>query len=450
MVETSPIRGRLLRVTGVALLCALMSCSARQLGNKELDQDARAYLKLAVALGQRDADSQDYYYGPAPLVADTLAHPPSLQEIDRSAVALMERVKKERPADEEQQARRSFLAGQLQALASRAQLLGGAVESFDAETQGAFGVTVPASYNQAKIDATQSELEKLLPGKGPLAERYQSFEGRFLVPPADVKMVLTAAIEGCRKETAAHLALPAGEKIRVEYVSNRPWSGYSWYKGNYQSVVQINRDFAMTVDGALQLACHETYPGHHTYNMLREAEMVRGKGRIEYTVQPTYSPQSLISESMATIAAEVAFPEEKRLRFEREVLFPLAGLDGKTAQLYLHIEGLVDALHPTEPVIARHYLDGTLEFERAGEQLTSAALMTHPEPALKYMNEYRSYVATYTYGRDLATEWIQQHSQPNEESRWNAYKELMMQDASALCARVDATKCMDNSRAGGV
>jgi len=48
---------------------------------------------------------------------------------------------------------------------------------------------------------------------------------------------------------------------------------------------------------------------------------------VEFSIYPLFSPQSLISEGSANFGREVAFSLDERLAFERDVLFPLAGLD---------------------------------------------------------------------------------------------------------------------------
>ena len=51
---------------------------------------------------------------------------------------------------------------------------------------------------------------------------------------------------------------------------------YNWYKGNLRSVIQVNTDLPLAVDRAIDLACHEGYPGHHVYNALLEQRLVKG------------------------------------------------------------------------------------------------------------------------------------------------------------------------------
>jgi hypothetical protein len=207
-------------------------------------------------------------------------------------------------------------------------------------------------------------------------------------------------------------------------------------------------DFALTVDRVLNLACHEAYPGHHTYNSLRDVNLVQAKGFKEYWVQPTYSPQTMLSESMATLALDVAFPGTKRLAFERDVLFPIAGLDGKNAALYMKVESLVDNLHIVEPIVARDYIDGRLEFERAGKELEDNALMAHPEAALKYINEYRSYVTTYTYGRDLVEAELTRHGNQDSNSRWKIYASWILEDPKIFGMKAPAVQT-SSSHVGG-
>ena len=47
-----------------------------------------------------------------------------------------------------------------------------------------------------------------------------------------------AILDACRERTLAHLELPADESFTVEYVTDKTWSGYNWYQGDYQSLIQ--------------------------------------------------------------------------------------------------------------------------------------------------------------------------------------------------------------------
>src|SRR5690606_403409 len=108
------------------------------------------------------------------------------------------------------------------------------------------------------------------------------------------------------------------ESFQVEYVTDKPWSGYNWFQGDAHSLIQVNTDLPIFIDRAVELGCHEGYPGHHVYNALLENELVRERGWMEYSVYPLFSPASLIAEGSANYGVKLAFPGDERLAFERD------------------------------------------------------------------------------------------------------------------------------------
>src|SRR4051794_2177632 len=151
-----------------------------------------------------------------------------------------------------------------------------------------------------------------------------------------------------------------GEKFTVEYVTNKSWSGYNWYQGGFRSLIQVNTDLPIYIDRAVDLACHEGYPGHHVYNALLEQHLVRDRGWVEFTIYPLFSPQSLIAEGTANYGIDVAFPGDARIAFERDVLFPIAGLDPSQASAYAQLRTLVDRVSYAGNEAARRYLNGEI------------------------------------------------------------------------------------------
>jgi hypothetical protein len=333
--------------------------------------------------------------------------------------------------DEREENRQRFLAGQLRAIVARTSVLLGVHHSFDDESEALFGIR-PAPVDLAAAKEVRLRIARRLSGNKRLADRFDDFDSKFMIPPAKLPDVMARALEACRGQTLAHMRLPPGEHVTLEYVSDKPWSAYSFYRGNYQSVIQVNADFRLTVDRALGLACHEGYPGHHVFNSLTEERLVRRGKRIEFFAQPTFSPQSFISEAAASVAPELAFSAAEKLRLEEDVLFPAAGLpknslNNRLAADYIETEDLVDALHPEELSIARDYLDENLEFVRAAFALENRVLMTHSEATLRYLNEYRTYVVTYTAGRDLLDRWMDARAggPGNSDARWAALRQLI-------------------------
>ena len=165
------------------------------------------------------------------------------------------------------------------------------------------------------------DLERRLPGKGPLIDRVDAFRQQFVIPRDRLGTVFDLAIAECRRRTLPHIELPATESFTVEYVTGKSWSGYNWYQGNYRSVIQVNTDLPIYIDRAIDLACHEGYPGHHVYNALLEKNLMRERGWPEFSIYALFSPQSLIAEGTANYGIEVAFPDERapRVRARRAV-----------------------------------------------------------------------------------------------------------------------------------
>src|SRR5262249_56547644 len=233
--------------------------------------------------------------------------------------------------------------------------------------------------------------------------RYDAWRRGSVPPREKLEAVSKAAIGACRERTLKHVTLPPQESFTVEYVTNKSWSGYNWYKGKFTSLIQVNTDLPIYIDRAIDLACHEGYPGHHVYNALLEQHLVKERGWIEFTVYPLFTPQSLIAEGTANFGIEVAFPGDERLTFERDVLFPLAGLDASQAARYARVRSLVDRLSYAGNEAARKYLNGEIDRAAAAAWLTRYA-MSSPKAAeqrTRFFDTYRSYVINYNLGKDL-------------------------------------------------
>jgi hypothetical protein len=315
---------------------------------------------------------------------------------------------------------------QLGAMAARARMLGGERLSFDQEAQALYDVR-PPQFETGHFDSLLARLDSLLPGRAPLAERYQRFRDRLMIPATLVDTIFKTAIAACRARTLAHLALPQGERFDLEYVKDTPWNAYNWYKGGYRSVIQVNLDFPIPLDRAVDLACHEGYPGHHAYNVLLEKNLVRDRGWVEFSVYPLFSPQSLIAEGSANYGIAMAFPGAERAAFERERLFPLAGLDPARAEEYYRVQALVDRLSYAGNEAARRYLDGEIDAAAAAAWLTRYALM---EPAraqqrVRFIDKYRSYVINYNLGRDLVAAYVEREGGADPGRRWRVFAELL-------------------------
>ena len=395
-----------------------------------MNRIADSYVKLVLAVGQHDADYVDAFYGPPEWRTAAEKEKRPLAEIRKEAESLIAEIEA-LPAssgDELVRLRHQYLLRQLQALAARVSMLSGTRLTFDEESKALYDAVAP-THGAEHFQAILNELSALLPGDGPLIDRLDKFREGFIIPRDRLDAVFQAAISECRKRTKEHIDLPAGESFDVEYVTGKSWSAYNWYKGNFHSLIQVNTELPIYIDRAIDLACHEGYPGHHVYNALLEKHLVKDRGWPEYSVYPLFSPQSLIAEGTANFGIEVAFPGEQRVAYEREVLFPLAGLDPSRAEKYYEVQGLLQKLNYAGNEAARRYLNGEISKQDAEDWLVRYALMA-PERAaqrVRFMEQYRSYVINYNLGQDLVRQYIESRGGTAEapEKRWEEFERLI-------------------------
>ena len=425
--------------TLLATLCLVLltSCKPHPTPPVSFDTIAQTYLQLALALGERDPDSLDYATAPQQLKTSVHRAYPTLDEIDRQAARLLAQLNSLPPrADPD---RTQFITLQLEAIQNRTAMLRGHLLPFDAEARALFHTTRLPDTEAAHRAAILGQIAQQLPPQTKtLATRYAAYDQRFLVPPTKLAAVMQAALAGCRQQTVKSIALPPGESVQLTFTRNQPWSAFSRYEGHAHSTILLNLDLPITVDGAVELACHEGYPGHHVFNSLHDAALAQRDHRPEAQVQLTFSLESYVSEAAAAYAPRLAFSLDQRIAFERDVLFPLAGLNPAEADRHVRLSRLLADLSSAQPAIARDYLDGQLEFIHAEDELARQTLMLHAEAVLLYLNEYRSYMLAYTDGPRRMERFLNQPtpkatSRPDPRTPWNRLVRLAeTEDIDAL------------------
>ncbi|MGE5437366.1 MAG: hypothetical protein ACM3O3_09095, partial [Syntrophothermus sp.] len=322
-----------------------------------MNKIAESYVKLVLKTGLFNPNYVDAYYGPDEykpkgLVADSSL----LNDISIEADSLLNELERlaRYKATNLEKLRYRFLYKQALAVRSEIYLLQGGQFTFEEEAKNLYDVTLEeSSYKQ--MDSTLNALDKLVPGNGSLQKRLDEFRNQFIVPQDKLDKVFQTAIQECRKRTLEHIKLPENEKFTVEYVQDKPWAAYNWYKGNNYSVIQLNNTLPILIDRIIDLAAHEGYPGHHVYNSLLETNMVDKNKWIEFSVYPLFSPQSFIAEGSANYGIDMIFPEAERVKYEKSILFPLAGLDSSKADLYYRIFNIVEELSFASNKISADY-----------------------------------------------------------------------------------------------
>ena len=391
---------------------------------------ADVYIRLVLSVGQHDGDYVDAYYGPAEIKARAEEEKLPLDRIRSRAQGALGELKtlNNSRMDDMVRLRHEYLIGQLQALIARVDMLGGRKMTFDEESLALYDAVAP-THGEDHFREIVERLGAKLPGKGTVPERYDAYKQEFIIPRERLDRVFTAAVAESRKRTKEKIVLPEDESFTVEYVTGKSWSAYNWYKGGCHSLIQMNTDLPIYIDRAVDLASHEGYPGHHAYNSLLETELVRKRGWREFSVYALFSPQSLIAEGTANFGIAMAFPGEERVRFERDALFPLAGLDPSKAAGYYAVHEMSLALAYAGNEAARRYLNGEIDREKAARWLVDYALFS-PERAqqrTKFFDQYRSYVINYNLGQDMVKRYIEScgGTQEYPEVRWREFGKLI-------------------------
>ncbi|WP_199775601.1 hypothetical protein [Microbulbifer pacificus] len=392
-----------------------------------LDQLAEDYVRLVLTLGNHDKSYVDAYYGPAAWKAEAEADQATPAELASRAESLLAKLPRTvEPAGDLQALRQHYLKTQLGAVAYHAHHIADAsYRNFQREAKALYD-TEPPVQRYAEFEPVLAELEQELPGSEPLHLRVQTFQQQYRIPEDKLDAVFNAAIDECKKRTKAHIQLPDSESFRLETVQDKPWSGYNWYQGSAHSLIQINTELPIYIDRAVDLGCHEGYPGHHTYNALLEQKLVRDHGWVEYSVYPLFSPQSLIAEGSANYGIDLAFPDEEKTRFERETLYPLAGLDPAGAEKYQRVLNLLAKLKFAENIVAREYIDREIDRDEAIARFQKYTGMS-PEKAaqrVRFVDTYGAYVINYNWGKQLVQDYVEQGADSPQE-RWQKFSRLL-------------------------
>ncbi|MDZ3830499.1 MAG: hypothetical protein U0S50_01615 [Sphingopyxis sp.] len=385
-----------------------------------LDTVADSYLRLTLETGTHEAGYVDAYYGPAVLMEAAKAAPRDKGALITEARALMSQLDKLTPrlTDPMEKRRTAFLRAQLRAAETRLLMMQGTRFPFIEEAQRLFGVR-PALKPLTSYDAALAKIEALVPGDGPLAERVETFLDGFTIPKDRLQPVFDAAIARCRGRSAAHIAMPDGESFRLEFVTGKSWSGYNYYQGRYHSLIQVNTDLPIRLSRALDLGCHEGYPGHHLFNMKLEEQLVEQRGWQEFSVYPLYSPQSLIAEGSANYGITLSFPGAAKADTERDILMPIAGMSPPSDDRYWQLLDATKALSGARLTIAQQYLDGEIDRATAVTltqkyQLVSAK---RAEQSVSFTDQYRSYVINYGLGEAMVRAHVERGN-PDRDEMW--------------------------------
>ncbi|AFR48263.1 hypothetical protein [Gordonia sp. KTR9] len=306
-------------------------------------------------------------------------------------------------------ARAEFVGAHLRALECSARKFAGDEVGFVDEVRAYFDVDIemadPDRYRQAHADLAQA---LGVPGAtgDELRNAYAAHRRIDEVPPERVDECVRTFSGALRERVRSAYPLPDNEIVEFEVVTDKPWSGFNYYLGNYRSRVAINADLTQYMSSLPALIAHEAYPGHHTEHCRKEQLLV-GAGQSEQSIFLVNTPQCLMAEGLADHAlAAIVGPDwqswaqeiyaDLGLRFDAERAMSVgratAGLlpVRQDAALMLHDR------HADADAVAEHLRRWLLAPEERARQMLR--FLTSPL--------WRAYISTYVEGYRLLEQWL--------------------------------------------
>jgi hypothetical protein len=362
------------------------------------------YLELGLSLGRHVDGLVDAYYGPAQMADRVAALPPRPPaELEARARRLLADLETDAGLDAH---RRRYLSGQVTGLRTTAAKLAGAVIGYVDEVEACYGVR-PAIVPDEELAAAHHRLDEVLPGRGPLPDRYISWRESQVVPPDRLAAALASLADDLRERTDRLFGLPAGERVDFEQVTNQPWSGFNYYLGDLHSRVVVNVDLPVLSTTLGHLVAHEAYPGHHTEHCRKEVGLVRRRRLLEETLFLVGTPQCLLAEGLADLGLEVvAGPRPEPMVASH--LQPLGIPYDPDLVAQVAVAG--ETLNAVRGNAALLLHDHGLDEQAVVDYLARWGLMSQPraEKALSFLADptWRAYVFCYVDGVSLCRRWV--------------------------------------------
>lgn len=360
------------------------------------------YLLLGLRLGRHVDGYVDAYYGPPELAEQAAAE----ELVPAAELAAEAATLRDEAASLEDHARRRWLEAQLLGAETAARRLAGEPIGYVDEVERCFGVR-PERTPEERFAEAHELLDEALPGEGTLFERYQAWLDTQIVPAGSLSEAIALFKDELRKRTRELVELPDGEEVESELVSNEPWGGFNYYLGGRRSRSVVNTDLPTRAYLVPELVAHEMYPGHHTEHACKEALLVDGLGHLEETLLLVPTPQSLVSEGIATNAIDLVLDGD-RDEWSAALLRPL-GIDydvetTRVARETFRTLGFVSANNALMIHDEGAPLDEAREYYRRWALANDRRVEKH----LEFVTDptWRSYVFNYTAGEQLVRDWV--------------------------------------------
>jgi hypothetical protein len=367
----------------------------------------RDYLTLGLRFDRIEEGYVDSFTGdPALRRAVSDEPPPEPTELARQADHLLAELPAVPRDTSFTDQRADFIAAHLRALSCAARKFAGEPVGFVDEVEAYFDVRINRG-DEDRYRAAHARIDEVLGGSGPLAERMAAHRSADEIPPQRLEECMHAFSSALRDKVRATYPLPDAETIVYEVVTDKPWSGFNYYEGNYRSTVAVNADLKQQMANLPRLVAHESYPGHHTEHCRKEAGLVAGQDQQEQTIFLVNTPQCLMAEGLADLALYAAVGPGWG-RWATEIYADLGlRFDGERAE----------ALSEASAALADVRQDAALMLHDEHRDVDDVVAFlqrwllvddTRARQALRFLSSplWRAYTSTYVEGYRLLRSWL--------------------------------------------
>jgi hypothetical protein len=367
----------------------------------------REYLLLGLRFDRIEEGYVDSFTGDAALRDAVASEPaPDPADLARQADSLFAEILNTPRTGAFDDARADYIGAHLRALACAGRKFAGESVGFVDEVDAYFDVQIskgdPDRYREA-----HARLDEALGGTGPLAERMQAYRSAEEIPPERLEECIHAFSSALRDTVRAEFPLPESETINYEVVTDKPWSGFNYYLGDYRSTVAVNADLKQQMSNLPRLVAHESYPGHHTEHCRKEAGLVTKRDQQEQTLFLVNTPQCLMAEGLADLALYAAIGP-KWGAWAAEIYADLGlRFDGERAE---EVSAATAALADVRQDAALMLHDEHRDADEVAAFLRRWLLVNgeRARQSLRFLSSplWRAYTSTYVEGYRLLRAWL--------------------------------------------
>ncbi|GCE48954.1 hypothetical protein EI42_01467 [Thermosporothrix hazakensis] len=364
----------------------------------------------------------DSYYGPPEWKEEALTKcDVSASDMVRAAMALANAL----PVQQFEPRHALYLQKQIVSMETIARRLSGEQFTLEEEAERCLDIH-PVWIPESEFEQAHAILEELLPGHGSLYERRLAYRHRYNVPQEKMELLprlMDMVKAEVRARTSTFVALPEEESVEIELVKQKPFGAQCWYLGQYRSKIDVNTDLPTSVKRLPDLLCHEVYPGHHTEAVLKEKILYNERGELDQAIVLLVSPQCVISEGIATMAAEMIFAPGEIEQWLAEKIYPLLGMEPDPVDVR-RLEAAYETLEGVRGNVAFMLREGCSK-EEMKRYLARYALSSeaNAEKMLEFLSQpyFETYIFTYYYGKRL----LKPHLQGAD--RWEIFRRVLVE-----------------------